>query len=208
MSRGRHAQPLPPKSDAPLLIAVVVVAVLAVAAVWVVPDEWAVRAGVTGIVAVVMIVLLVSNRASSRQAEHYWNESIEHRRESAQTRRELAELKAQHVELLLELRTMRQEAAQLSEEAMRIAADDAEQRDLMRQMLQPRDLGLDPVYPSLHLPLVRAAFSTQLPATPVSTPRTPPPGLQRESTVGGEAQPSRRLLDLTASEIARLRPAN
>lgn len=208
MSRGRHAQPLPPRSDAPLLIVAVLVAVLAVAAVWVVDDGWAVRAGVTGVVALVLVVLFISHRASSRQAERYWNELAENRRETAETRRELAELKSQHVELLLEIRTMREEAVHLAEDAMRIAVDDAEQRALIRQMLQPRVPALDPVYPSLHLPLVRAAFSAELPATPVSTPRSPAPGLHRESTVGGEAQPARQLLDLTASEIARLRPAN
>jgi hypothetical protein len=64
------------------------------------------------------------------------------------------------------------------------------------------------VYPSLHLPLVRAAFSTELPTGPIATPRPAAPGLQRESTTGGEAHPPRQLLDLTASEIARLRPAN
>jgi hypothetical protein len=190
------------------MLVAVVVAALAIAAVWVAPDDLTVSAGVTGLVVLVLVVLLISNRATSRQAERYWNETVQQRRDAIETRRELTELKAQHVELLLEVRSMRAEAVQLSEEATRIAADEAEQRALMRQMLQPRVPALDPVYPSLHLPLVRAAFSAQVPAEPTSTPRSPAPGLQRESTSGGEAQPPRQLLDLTASEIARLRPAN
>jgi len=190
------------------MLVAVLVAALAIAAVWVAPDDVTVSAGVTGLVVLVLVVLFISNRASSRQAERYWNETVLQRREALETRRELTELKAQHVELLLEVRSMREEAVQLSEEATRIAADDAEQRALMRQMLQPRVPALDPVYPSLHLPLVRAAFSTHVPAAPTSAPRPPAPGLQRESTSGGEAQPPRQLLDLTSSEIARLRPAN
>ena len=208
MSRGRHAQPAPPSSDTPVLLVAVTVAAVAVAAVWLVDEAWALRTGVTGIVVLALVALWITTRSSSRQAEQYWSEAVQRRSETAQTHRELAELKTQHLELLLEIRTIREEAMQLSEEASRIASDDAEQRALMRQMLQPRAPSLDPVYPSLHLPLVRAAFSTQLPTTPVATPRPPAPGLKRESTTGGEAKPPRQLLDLTASEIARLRPAN
>jgi len=208
MPRGRHSQPEPPRSDASLMVAAVVLAALVITAVWVAPDDQTVSAGVTGLVALVLVVLFISNRTASRQAERYWNETVQQRREALETRRELAELRSQHVELLLEVRSMREEALQLSQEATRIAADDAEQRALMRQMLQPRVPALDPVYPSLHLPLVRAAFATQVPAAPTSPPRTQAPGLQRDSTSGGEAQPPRQLLDLTASEIARLRPAN
>jgi len=208
MSRGRHAQPAPPSSDTPVLLVTVTVAVVALAAVWLVDEAWALRTGVTGILVIALVALWITTRSSSRQAEQYWKEAVQRRSETAETHRELAELKTQHLELLLEIRMMRDEAVQLSEEAARIASDDAEQRALMRQMLQPRASSLDPVYPSLHLPLVRAAFSTELPTTPVGTPRPPAPGLHRESTTGGEAQPPRQLLDLTASEIARLRPAN
>ena len=208
MSRGRHAQPAPPSSDTPVLLVAVTVAAVAVAAVWLVDEAWALRTGVTGIVVLALVALWITTRSSSRQAEQYWNEAVQRRSETAQTHHELAELKRQHLELLLEIRTMREEAMQLSEEAARAASDDAEQRALMRQMLQPRASSLDPVYPSLHLPLVRAAFSSELPTTPVATPRPPAPGLPRESTTGGEARPPRQLLDLTASEIARLRPAN
>ncbi len=175
MSRGRHAQPAPPSSDTPVLLVAVMVAAVAVAAVWLVDEAWALRTGVTGIVVLALVALWITTRSSSRQAEQHWNEAVQRRSETAQTHRELAELKRQHLELLLEIRTMREEGMQLSEEAARIASDDAEQRALMRQMLQPRAPSLDPVYPSLHLPLVRAAFSTELPTTPVATPRPPGP---------------------------------
>ncbi|MEO8107311.1 MAG: hypothetical protein ABI720_08325 [Actinomycetes bacterium] len=208
MSRGRHAQPAPPSSDTPLMLVALIIAVAAVAAVWLVDEAWALRAGVTGIVVLAAVAVWISSRAASSQAQRYWSESVQQRREVAQTHQELAELKTQHFELLLEIRTMREEAMQLTQETARIASDDAEQRAIIRQMLQPRAAALDPVYPSLHLPLVRAAFSTELPASPVATPRPTSPGLRRESTTGGEAQPNRQLLDLTASEIARLRTAN
>ncbi len=208
MSRGRHAQPEPPRSAIPLLVVALVVAIASVALVWVIDDTWALRAGVTGIVVLALVALWTSTRAASRAAQAAWLESVERRREVADTHRELAEIKAQHLEILLELRTMREEAVHLSQEAARIASDDADQRALMRQMLLPRSPAFDPVYPSLHLPLVRAAFSTDLPAAPSSVPRPASPGLQRESTTGAEAQLPRQILDLTASEIARLRPAN
>ena len=198
----------PPDPTPRLLVAAIVVAALVVAAVWVVDETWVVRVGVTGIVVVALVAIWSSSRAGSRAADQFWREAVERRREAAETHRELAELKSLHLELLLEIRTMREEAVQQSQEAARIASEDADQRALMRQMLQPRPTTLDPMYPSLHLPLVRAAFSTELPATPISTPRPAPPGLQRESTSGGEPQPTRQLLDLTASEIDRLRPAN
>jgi hypothetical protein len=183
-----------------------------VASVWVVDDAWALQAGVTGIVLLALLGLWVASRASSRAVEQLWRESLERRRDLADTHRELAELKSQHVELLLELRAMRDESAHAAQEALRLAAqaasDEADQRALMRQLTRPRQPSLDPVYPSLQLPLVRAAFSTELPTGPIATPRPASPGLQRESTTGGEAHPPRQLLDLTASEIARLRPAN
>lgn len=208
MSRGRHAQPEPPRSDRPFLLLTLLMAAAAIAAVWWVDETWAVRAGVTGIVLVVLVALWASIRTSTSIREQVWRESIARSRELTETRRELAELKATHVELLLELRVMREEAVQMAQDAARAAQDDADQRTLMRQLLQPRQAVHDPLYPSLHLPLVRAAFSTELPTDPVATPRPAPPGLQRESTTGREAQPPRQLLDLTASEIARLRPAN
>jgi hypothetical protein len=212
MSRGRHAPPAPPRSDTPLLVLALLVAAGVVAAVWVVDDTWALQVGGRGIIVLGLIALGTTVRSSARATDQLRRESLERRRDLADTQRELAELKTQYVELLLELRAMRDESSLAAQEAARVAAqvasDEADQRALLHQLTQPRQPLLDPVYPSLHLPLVRAAFSTELPAAPIATPRPAAPGLQRESTTGGEAQPPRQLLDLTASEIARLRPAN
>lgn len=212
MSRGRHAPPAPPRSEQPLLVLALLIAAAVVAAVWIVDDTWAVQVGVTGIVVLALVGHWAASRSSTHAADQLHRESLERRRDLADTHRELAELKTQYVELLLELRAMRNESALATQDAVRVAAqvasDEAEQRALLHQLTQPRQQLLDPVYPSLHLPLVRAAFSNEIPATPIAAPRPASRGLQRESTTGFEAQPSRQLLDLTASEIARLRPAN
>ncbi len=208
MSRGRHAQPEPPRSGVPLLLLAMLLAAAAIAAVWLIDETWALQVGVTGILLLVLVALWTSTRTSTSLREQVWQESMARSRELAEARRELTALRAMHVELLLELRVMREEAVQMARDVARAAQDDADQRTLMRQRLQPRQAVHDPLYPSLHLPLVRAAFSTELPTDPVATPRPASPGLQRESTTGREAQPPRQLLDLTASEIARLRPAN
>lgn len=208
MSRGRHAQPPPPRSDKPLLALALFVAAAVVAAVWLIEDTWALQVGITGVVLLAVVGIWAVARSASRVGQQVWSESVERRRDLAETHHELSELKAQHIELLFELRAMRAESTQMAAAAEQLASDDAEQLALMRQLMQPRQPVLDPVYPSLHLPLVRAAFSTELPAGPIATPRPMSPRLQRESTTGGEPHPPRQLLDLTASEIAQLRPAN
>lgn len=212
MSRGRHAQPAPPSSDHLLPVLGLLIAAAVLAAVWLVDDTWTLRAGITGIVLLALIVLFDASRSSNRAKQQLWHESLERRRDLADTQRDLAELKTQHVELLLELRAMRDQSALAAQEAARLAAqvasDEADQLALMHRLAEPRQPVLDPVYPSLQLPLVRAAFSAEVPTTPISTPRPASSGLKRESTTGGESHPPRQLLDLTASEIARLRPAN
>lgn len=200
MSRGRHALPEPPRSDAPLLILAVLVAAVAVAAVWVVDTDWVVQAGVTGVALLALLALWSVSRAAREQAQRLAAEANERRREQqltlkllAETQSELAGLRAQQTELLLELRTLR-------------AA--GEQQALMHELLLPRAPEPEPVYPSLQLPLVRAAFATELAPEPVTEPGKSSAPLPREETTGDEPRPPRQLLDLTASEIARLRPAN
>jgi hypothetical protein len=132
-----------------------------------------------------------------------WDEAVERRREISEVTKQIAELRSQHVELLLELRAMRDEASETA---------------LMHDLLLTRSPEPDPVYPSLQLPLVRAAFAEELsPPDGVPTPRPAALGTRSPSSSGGvphvethgnEASDSRELLDLTASEIAQLRPAN
>lgn len=206
MSRGRHALPEPPRSDAPLLGAAVVVAVATVAATWAVDTAWAVQAGITGVAVLALVALWSVVRAGREQAERLATEANERRLEQQRTLKllaeahtQLAELRSQQVQLLLELRTLR---------------ESGEQQAMMHELLLPRAMAPEPVYPSLQLPLVRAAFAAELtppspPAPePVPTPEETSRVLERDEVAGDEPRPARQLLDLTASEIARLRPAN
>jgi hypothetical protein len=200
MSRGRHALPEPPRSDAPLLVLALLVAAATVAAVWFVDTSWAVQVGVTGVVLLALLALWSVTRAAHEQAARLAAEANERRREQqrtlellAEANAQLAEMRVQHVELMLELRTLR---------------DAGVDQALMHELLLPREPAPEPVYPSLQLPLVRAAFAAELTPEPVDTAREMSPPLPREETTGAEPRPPRQLLDLTASEIARLRPAN
>jgi hypothetical protein len=77
-------------------------------------------------------------------------------------------------------------------------------------MVLPVEVVPDPVYPSLHLPLVRAAFADDLPPTPAFEPVQVPAEVPPSVTVDGGTEPSRgrRVLDLTASEIRELKQAS
>ena len=208
MPRGRHSLPAPPPSDLPLMLVGLVVALVAVAAVWVVDDSLALRVGVTAVLVAIACGAAMSLRSTHRVGTTLWQEAIERRREVVEVEHELSQLQRQHVELLLELRTLRTELAAVSEETTRSLQAAAEQRAVVNELLMPRETVADAVYPSLHLPLVRAAFAAEVrPEEPVvaageaAYPETDDSG-------GSEPFPPRQLLDLTASEIARLRPAN
>lgn len=200
MSRGRHALPEPPRSDAPLLLLAVIVAVATVAAVWAIDTEWAVQVGVTGVALLALMAVWSVSRAAHEHAERFAAEANERRREQqlalqllAEAHSELADLRAQQVEMLLELQTLR---------------DASTERTLMHELLLPRAPAPEPVYPSLQLPLVRAAFAAELTPEPVDSLQQTTTPLPSEESSGDEPRPPRQLLDLTASEIARLRPAN
>lgn len=200
MSRGRHALPEPPRSDAPLLLLALIIAVATVAAVWAIDTEWAVQVGVTGVALLALMAVWSVSRAAHEQAERFAAEANERRREQqlalqllAEAHSELADLRARQVEMLLELQTLR---------------DASTERTLMHELLLPRAPAPEPVYPSLQLPLVRAAFAAELTPEPVDSLQQTTAPLPIEETSGDEPRPPRQLLDLTASEIARLRPAN
>jgi hypothetical protein len=207
MSRGRHARPEPPRSERLLLVLALVVAVVAVSVVWIVDDAWQLRVAATGVLVTVVVAMFAAARSSSAAADRWRSESLHWRNELLEVQREVAELRTNQVELLLELRATRGDVLAAAHEAERREQARDDQQVLVRQLLAPRPAVADPVYPSLHLPLVRAAFSTELPASP------PPPAakgtvIEREESSGHEPMPPRQLLDLTASEIARLRAAN
>lgn len=185
-----------------------VVTVAAVAALWVVDATWAVRVGVTALAVLGLLGVWMSAHAASTTTTRLFEEAQARRVELGQLRGELIELRRQHLEVMTELRDMRLELVALAREATQIARDDADQRALIHDLLTPTEPARDPIYPSLQLPLVRAAFSEELPAAPIATPRPEVADTVQESTTGFEPAAPRQLLDLTAAEIARLRPAN
>jgi hypothetical protein len=208
MSRGRHSLPAAPRSPGPLLIVGLLVLAAAIAAVWWVGESLTVRVAATAVLVVVAFGAALAMRAAHQTTTALWREATERRRELVEVQRELVELRSQHVELLLELRALRVELAAASQETARSIQAATDQQALMRDLLTPRPPVPDPVYPSMHLPLVRAAFSSEVPP---KEPAAPPPSEsypQSDESSGGEPFPPRQLLDLTASEIARLRPAN
>ena len=209
MSRGRHSLPEPPRSPLPLLLITLVVAIAAVSAVWFVDDSWVVEVGATAVVVLVALAFTSAVLTSHRTTTTLWNEAMERRHEMAELQRELSELRAHHVEMLLELRSLRVELMAASEETARSIQVATDQRALMHELLAPRQPVADPVYPSMHLPLVRAAFSAEVPTKPPTTDTSSQTSYpDSDDTGGSEPFPPKQLLDLTASEIARLRPAN
>lgn len=223
MSQGRHALPAPPRSNRALLALAVLIAAGGIAAVWLVDESWAVQVGVTVIVVGLLVVLLAVVRASDtataalwhQWGQQAWQQSMERRRDMAELQNQFESAQAHHVdvirELTLELRALRAESAATAFETARQLQAATDQRDLVHDLLVPRQPVADPVYPSLHLPLVRAAFAAEGTARPqvdsTSSGERGDSGVSNDSQ-GTEPFPPRQLLDLTASEIARLRPAN
>lgn len=226
MSRGRHTLPKAPRSGVPLAIIGLVLVLVAIAAVWWVDTSLPVRVAATAAIVLVALGAFTSVQASRRTTASLWQEAAERRRELIGVQRELGELRTQHVEMFLELRALRLELVAASEQTVRSVQVATDQQALMRDLLTPRQPVPDPVYPSMHVPLVRAAFAAEVPSKGPSTDPAAPPSVARpvlptpgspmpgspmpgsEDSSGGEPFPPRELLDLTASEIAALRPAN
>jgi hypothetical protein len=111
-----------------------------------------------------------------------------------------------------EIRTLTFELRRLHEMHDLLATELVGLREEMATYVAPVPVPPDPVYPSLHLPLVRAAFSTEMPTVQI-TPAPPPTRgesnrVNVDADAGSDPRATRQLLDLTASEIARLRRAN
>ena len=184
-------------------------AAAAVAAVWWVDASLAVRVAATAAIVLVAIGAFSAVRAARRTSTGLWQDAAERRRELVRVQRELGELRTQQVEMILELRLLRAELASASAETVRTVQAATDQQAIMRDLLVPRQPVPDPVYPSMHVPLVRAAFAADVPPPASPTPPTDDSDIRgSEDSTGSEPLPPRELLDHTASEIARLRPAN
>ena len=191
MSRGRHCKHRPLCSVAPVLILIALLAVGIAVAPWVFDDANVLRGAVSALAFLCVIAVVASQRGRRSQVMQLQEEVASRQSESRALRSELERVHTIHYELSVEVFRL---------------------RDQMSQYVVPVLKPPEPVYPSLHLPLVRAAFAEEVP--PVRIARQSPSELGERPTVdvaadsASDTMPPRQLLDLTASEIASLRRAN
>ena len=190
MSHGRHAKPRPPRSDTPVLILITLLAGGVAAASLLTDGLTMLRVAVAALALLCVIAVYISQRAGRRQIAALGREVDRRSTEVRALRFELDRVQVIHFELVDEVVRLREE---------------------MADYLVPVVSAPEPIYPSLHLPLVRAAFSTEVPpAVPLPRPRrsTEPRNVEVQADSGSDTVPPRQLLDLTASEIALLRRAS
>jgi len=164
---------------------------VAIGAAALVSDELlALRGSVVGLAVLCVIAVVVSQRAGRRQ---------------------IASLQAEVDNRTTEVRALHIELDRVHFIHFELAGEVVELREQMADYVMPVPVTPDPIYPSLHLPLVRAAFAEELPTTtlrPQPLAVAESPNVEVEADSGSDTVPPRRLLDLTASEIARLRRAS
>jgi len=188
MSHGRHAKPRPVRSDTPVLILVTLLAIGVAAASLLTDGLTVLRASVAGLALVCLIAVVVAQRSGRRQIAALGDEVDERSGEVRALRFELERVHLIHSELADEVVGL---------------------RDQMAEYVVPVPVAPEPIYPSLHLPLVRAAFAQELPpVTPLPRPRRVTDSANVEADPGSDTVPPRQLLDLTAREIASLRRAS
>jgi hypothetical protein len=186
-SRSSHAQ----ARVAPVVLTavLVVVALGLAAAVLLLDTAWALR--VTALVALLTaVVAAVTTLTTSRAFAELRRSAL---RDAETQRRQMSAL--------------RQDMAQLQEVTSAVAAELARLRAELTDYVLPLSAEPDPVYPSLHLPLVRAAFAEEPPDarvlvyTPPVTPSEVPPTVRTDGHA--EGLPARRLVDLTQPQESR-----
>jgi len=191
MSRGRHAKPRPARSDVPGLLLVTLLAIGVGVAAVLFDEASQLRWVLVGLAALIVVAVLVVQRSARRHVAAA-STAVDKQQEEIRTLTfELRRLHEMHDLLATELVGLREEVA---------------------TYVAPVPSQPDPVYPSLHLPLVRAAFATEVPTVQI-TPAPPPARgesnrVNVDADAGSDPRDTRQLLDLTASEIARLRRAN
>ena len=196
MSGGRHARAREPRSGSVSLFAVTVVTAGVAATAAFVDDIRLVRAAVV-LLAVLVVVPFAVVVARSRDTERSLQALLAER--SADVRQRNEEMH----ELRRELVLAHEVNAELAMELNRL-------REQLDGLVLPVVIEPEPVYPSLHLPLVRAAFAEDLPPVvtfePARQPAEVPPAVTVDT--GSDPMSGRRVLDLTASEIHQLRRAS
>jgi hypothetical protein len=186
-ARTSHARP----SVVPAVLAVLVLVVcvgLAVA-VLTVDTTWLMQLAVVAALAIggiAVLVMLVQSRSLTNLRRSWASDREARQREMADLRLEIARQRQLNEAVLAQLGHLDQLRSALADYLVPVASEP------------------DPVYPSLHLPLVRAAFAPPaevaqiLAYTPPVPPSEVPPAVSADS--GSEGLPSRHLLDLTAGQ--------
>ena len=179
---GAHARRREPSSGYLWLVLVVVLAVaLAVAATYVDSLEQ-MRGVVAGVAVLILVPAFLAWSGARRSARASAQAAQAHRSELALVRRELVALRELNLALTVELALMRQ---QFADYVMPVSAEP------------------ETVYPSLQLPLVRAAFGEQpaepgwLDVAPSAAPAEVPPEVD---VSGVEPKPARQVVDLAGAE--------
>ena len=179
MSSARHARPQQSRSGVTLLVLVTLLALgLAVAAAFT-DDPALLQAGVVATAALAVVATLLAWRASRRTVQRAGSESQA---------------------LQLQLSDVRRELATVRDVGLTLAGEVGRLRAHLEEFVLPISAGPEPVYPSLHLPLVRAAFGGGVvpdAAQAVTPAAEVPPTVSADA--GSEGRPSRQLLDLTRS---------
>ncbi|MFZ0323302.1 MAG: hypothetical protein WAN48_04115 [Actinomycetes bacterium] len=179
MASARHARSKQSRPGVfPLVLVALAALSLAVAAAFV-DDPALLRAAVVTAAVLVVVATWLAWSASSNAFEQARGESRSLRRELGDVRRELA---------------------QVHDVSAMLAGEVARLRAHLEEYVLPLSSEPEPVYPSLHLPLVRAAFGELAKAPtdasrPVAPPSEVPPAVSADS--GSEGRPSRQLVDLT-----------
>jgi hypothetical protein len=158
---------------------------------WVSDDANVLRGAVSALALLCVAAVVTSQWGRQSQVAQLQNEVAGRQAEARALRIELERVHTIHYELSVEVSHL---------------------RDQMSQYVVPVPTPPEPIYPSLHLPLVRAAFAQEVPPVRI-TPKSPQPAGERpqigvEADSGSDTIAPRQLLDLTASEIASLRRAN
>jgi len=184
MSRARHARSKNTRSGATLLVVVAILALLLAVAAAYVDDPALLQSAVVVAAALAVVSSFLAWRASQRTID-----------------RSRAEARAVQAQLA----DVRRELVAVHDVGLSLSAEVAWLRAQLQEYVLPISGSPEPVYPSLHLPLVRAAFGVEpLPvdaARPVPAPFEVPPTISADS--GSEGRPHRQLVDLTAEPIAR-----
>ena len=179
---GAHARRREPSSGNLWLVLVVVLAVaLAVAATFV-DSLTQVRWVIAGIAVLVLVPAFVAAAGARRSARESAQAVALHRSELAAVRRELAALRELNLALGVELTRMRQQ---------------------LEDFVAPVVVVPEPVYPSLQLPLVRAAFAEQAIPTErldAASVASAPEGMAEVVVSGEEPKPTRHVVDLANAE--------